>query len=64
MLDRLQAHQGRAVARAIRAAGAGMWYLPPYSPDYNPIEKIWAKVKAWLRRAAARSLEALWEAMA
>ena len=51
------------VARRIRAAGAGLWYLPPYSPDLNPIEKIWAKVKAYLRKAAARTTEALWEAI-
>jgi transposase len=64
VLDRLQAHRGPKVARAIRKAGAGVWYLPPYSPDFNPIEKIWAKVKAWLRKAGARATEALWEALA
>jgi transposase len=63
VMDRLQAHRGRAVARAIRKAGAGVWYLPPYSPDFNPIEKIWAKVKAYLRRVAARTTEALGEAI-
>jgi transposase len=40
-----------------------VWYLPPYSPDFNPIEKVWAKVKAQLRRAEARTTEALWEAI-
>jgi len=64
VLDNLQAHKGKAVARAIRKVGAGVWYLPPYSPDFNPIEKIWAKVKAWLRKAEARTTEALWDAMA
>lgn len=63
VLDRLAAHRGPRVARAIRKAGAGVWYLPPYSPDLNPIEQVWSKVKGWLRRAAARTTEALWEAM-
>jgi transposase len=64
VLDRLAAHRGPAVARAIRKAGAGVWYLPPYSPDFYPIEKIWAKVKAWLRKAGARLTEKLWTAIA
>jgi len=63
VLDRLSAHRGGAVARAVRQAGAGVWYLPPYSPDYNPIEKVWSKVKGALRKAAARTQEALWEAL-
>jgi transposase len=63
VLDRLQAHRGRAVARAVRKAGAGVWYLPPYSPDYNPIEHIWSKVKGALRTAAARTQDALWAAL-
>jgi transposase len=63
-LDNLAAHRVPWVARRIRKAGAGVWYLPPYSPDFNPIEKIWAKVKARLRQAAARTTEALWDAIA
>ena len=63
VLDNLKPHRARAVARAIRKAGAGVWYLPPYSPDLNPIEQIWSKVKRWLRRAAARTTAALWEAI-
>jgi transposase len=63
VLDRLQSHRGRAVGRAIRKSGAGVWYLPPYSPDYNPIENIWSKVKAILRQTAARTQEALWEGL-
>jgi transposase len=63
VLDRLQAHRGRAVARAVRRAGAGVWYLPPYSPDYNPIEHVWSKVKGALRTAAARTQDALWAAL-
>lgn len=64
VMDNLAAHKVPAVARALRQAGAGVWYLPPYSPDFNPIEKIWAKVKALLRKAKARTTEALWEAIA
>lgn len=64
VLDNLAAHRVPAVARLLRRAGVGVWYLPPYSPDFNPIEKIWAKVKALLRKAAARTREALWEAIA
>ena len=41
-----------------------MWYLPPYSPDMNPIEKLWSKVKAWLRRAAAKTFDSLSGAIA
>jgi transposase len=63
VLDRLSAHRGRAVARAVRRAGAGVWYLPPYSPDYNPIEHIWSKVKGALRTAEARTTETLFEAL-
>jgi transposase len=59
VLDNLSSHRVGAVARAIRGAGAGVWYLPPYSPDFNPIEKVWSKVKASLRRAQARTPEAL-----
>ena len=46
-------------SRAIEAAGADLWYLPPYSPDLNPIEKLWAKVKAWLRRIGAKTFDTL-----
>ena len=63
VLDRLQAHRGRAVARAVRRAGAGVWLLPPYSPDYNPIECLWPKVKGALRTAEPRTTEALWQAL-
>jgi transposase len=63
VMDNLSAHKVKAVARVLRGAGLGVWYLPPYSPDFNPIEKVWAKVKALLRKAAARTTEALWEAI-
>jgi transposase len=64
VLDNLAAHRMKAVARRLRAAGVGVWYLPPYSPDLNPIEKVWAKVKALVRKAKARTRQALWEAIA
>lgn len=63
VLDNLAAHRVPEAACLLRKAGAGVWDLPPYSPDLNPIEKIWAKVKAWLRKAAARTTEALWAAI-
>ncbi|MCE9591316.1 MAG: IS630 family transposase, partial [Planctomycetes bacterium] len=59
VMDNLSAHKAAGVAEAIEAAGAGVWYLPAYSPDMNPIEKLWSKVKAWLRRAGARDLVSL-----
>ncbi len=64
VLDNLAPHRVGAVARILRKAGAGVWYLPPYSPDLNPIEKIWSKIKALVRKAKARTREALWEAIA
>ena len=64
VLDNLASHKAAGVAAAIGEAGASVWYLPPYSPDLNPIEKLWSKVKAWLRRARARGVEALGDAVA
>ena len=49
---------------AIEAAGASLLYLPPYSPDFNPIENAFAKLKALLRKAAARTIDDLWNAIA
>jgi len=60
VLDNLASHKSQAVRRAIRACGARHWLLPPYSPDLNPIEQFFAKLKAQLRKAAERSVEALW----
>ena len=60
VLDNLPAHKVAGVPEAIRATGASLLYLPPYSPDLNPIEQAFAKLKALLRRAAARTREALW----
>lgn len=64
VMDNLSAHKTPAVEAAVEAAGASVWYLPAYSPDYNPIEKMWSKVKAWLRRVAAGTAQTLEEAVA
>ena len=60
ILDNLGSHKGEAVRKAIRAAGARLLFLPPYSPDLNPIEQVFAKLKTLLRKAAERSVEATW----
>jgi transposase len=60
VLDNLAAHKVDGVRRAIAAAGASILYLPPYSPDMNPIEQLFAKLKALLRKAAARTRDELW----
>ena len=60
MLDNLSTHKVAGVKDAIATAGASLLYLPPYSPDLHPIEKLFAKLKALLRKAAKRSVEALW----
>ena len=61
VLDNLAAHKVDGVRQAIAAAGATILYLPPYSPDLNPIEQLFAKLKALLRKAAARTKDALWQ---
>jgi len=61
--DNLPTHQGRAAAAAVRGAGARLMFLSPYSPDYTPIERLWSKVKAYLRRVAARSKDSLYSAL-
>ena len=60
----LGSHKSKAVRRAIRAAGARLFYLPKYSPDLNPIEQFFAKLKHWLRKAASRTPEAVYNAIA
>jgi transposase len=60
VMDNLSSHKGPAVRRAIEAVGASLLFLPPYSPDFNPIENAFAKLKALLRRAAERTVGALW----
>src|SRR5436190_643318 len=61
IIDNLGSHKGKAVRRAIRAVGAKLFFLPPYSPDLNPIEQVFAKLKTLLRKAAERTLEATWK---
>jgi transposase len=63
LMDNLSAHKGAAVRQAIRGRRAGLVFLPPYSPDLNPIEKGWSKVKTALRAAKARSFDALLDAL-
>ena len=63
VLDNLKAHQVAGIEEAIVAKGARVAYLPPYSPDYNPVEKCWSKIKTFLRKAKARTREALEEAL-
>ena len=64
VMDNLSSHKRPKVAALIQAAGASLCYLPPYSPDFNPIEKLFAKFKALLRKAAERTVEGLWNAIA
>lgn len=64
VLDNLPAHKPSGVRKAIEAAGAELRFLPPYSPDLNPIEMAYSKLKALLRKVAARSVEQLWTAIA
>lgn len=64
VMDNLRAHKVEAVREKIEATGAALLYLPPYSPDFNPIEKCWAKIKQILRSLKARTAEALDQAMA
>ena len=64
IMDNLGSHKGQAVRRAIRAAGAKRFFLPPYSPDLNPIEQVFAKLKLLLRQAAERTVEATWRRIA
>ena len=63
VLDNLSSHKLPRVAELIESAGAEVWYLPPYSPDFNPIENMWSKVKQVLRSIAARSFDGLVDAI-
>ena len=60
VMDNLGSHKGADVRAAIEAAGARLLYLPPYSPDFNPIENAFSKLKAMLRKAAERTVDGLW----
>ena len=61
IINNLPAHKDTEVHRAIEAAGASLRYLPPYSPDFSPIENAFSKLKAFLRQAAARTIDELWD---
>lgn len=64
IMDNLSAHKVSGVRQEIEAVGAQLLYLPPYSPDFNPIEMAFSKLKAFMRKRAARTLEQLWTAIA
>jgi transposase len=64
IMDNLPSHKGNQVREVIEAAGASLLYLPPYSPDLNPIENAFSKIKAHLRKAAQRTIGGLWNAIA
>jgi transposase len=63
ILDNLSSHKSEKAAAILKARGAWFLYLPPYSPDLNPIEMAFAKLKAHLRKAKARTVDALWQAV-
>lgn len=63
VLDNLPAHKPAAIREAIEAVGAAMLFLPPHSPDFNPIELAFSKIKALLKKAAARTVHSLWDAI-
>ncbi len=60
VMDNLGSHKAAAIRQAIKAAGARLWFLPPYSPDLNPIEQAFAKIKHWMRQAQMRTIEDTW----
>lgn len=64
VMDNLPAHKPAAVRQAIEAAGAQLRFLPPYSPDFNPIEMAFSKLKTFLKKTAARTIDDLWDAIA
>lgn len=64
IMDNLGSHKSEAVRQAIRKTGARFFFLPPYSPDLNSIEQVFAKLKTLLRKAAARAVEAAWQCIA
>jgi putative transposase len=61
VMDNLSSHKGKAIRNAIKAVGAKLFFLPPYSPDLNPIEQVFSKLKHLLRKAAERTVEATWK---
>lgn len=63
VMDNLAAHKAAGVRNAIEAAGASLLYLPPYSPDFNPIENAFSRLEALLRAKAERTIDALWDSV-
>lgn len=63
IMDNLSSHKGPKIREMIEAAGASLLFLPPYSPDFNPIENAFSKLKALLRKAAERTVAGLWNAI-
>jgi transposase len=63
VMDNLAPHKSPGIIQALERAGVTVWFLPPYSPDFNPIEKMWSKVKTYLRKAKARTQTALLRAI-
>ena len=61
VMDNLGSHKSADLRNVIRAAGARLWYLPPYSPDLNPIEQAFAKIKHWMRLAQKRTVDKVWQ---
>ena len=61
IMDNLGSHKSAAVRQIIKAAGARLWFLPPYSPDLNPIEQTFAKIKHWMRCAQKRTVQDTWQ---
>jgi putative transposase len=60
IMDNLGSHKSATIGQMIRAAGARLWFLPPYSPDLNPIEQAFAKIKHWMRHAQKRTISDTW----
>ncbi len=63
IMDNLRSHKVKGVREVIESIGASLIYLPPYSPDFNPIEQMWSKIKAFLRKVKARSIDKLEEVL-
>lgn len=61
IMDNLGSHKSREIRDAIKAAGARLWFLPAYSPDLNPIEQTFSKIKHWMRMAQKRTVEETWK---
>lgn len=61
VMDNLGSHKARVIRDTIKTAGARLWFLPPYSPDLNPIEQTFAKIKHWMRMAQKRTIEDAWK---